>query len=251
MLVIWNGDRFGTKIYKNGIHPLKMCDWQSSLARKYKINLIKTMIYRVFKIVSGHYLGSEIENLKNIFLNSNYPIKILNNEINSFFSSNKSKNFMGPNSKKIYLGLNYLGEKTETFANKIKNLCEKGLPGSVKVEVYFRKNSSLLSNFSKNYKNYDQKESPCVYKIPCKNCNLNYVGETGRILSVRVSEHSKFRENSALSSHHKDLGHEIDFGNANVLFVESNMRRRKIVEALCIQKYPHFLGNTGYDLKIF
>ena len=50
---------------------------------------------------------------------------------------------MGPKSKKIYLGLNYLGEKTETFAKKI----EKCIPGSIKIQVYFRKNSSLLSNF--------------------------------------------------------------------------------------------------------
>ena len=30
-----------------------------------------------------------------------------------------------------------------------------------------------------------------VYKIPCKNCERVYVGETGRPLGARVKEHSK------------------------------------------------------------
>ena len=29
----------------------------------------------------------------------------------------------------------------------------------------------------------------CVYKIPCKNCNKTYIGETGRAFGVRHQEH--------------------------------------------------------------
>ena len=29
----------------------------------------------------------------------------------------------------------------------------------------------------------------CVYKIPCKNCNKTYIGETGRAFSIRLQEH--------------------------------------------------------------
>jgi len=29
----------------------------------------------------------------------------------------------------------------------------------------------------------------CVYKIPCKNCNKTYIGETGRAFGVRLQEH--------------------------------------------------------------
>jgi len=29
----------------------------------------------------------------------------------------------------------------------------------------------------------------CVYKIPCRNCNKTYIGETGRAFGVRLQEH--------------------------------------------------------------
>jgi len=31
----------------------------------------------------------------------------------------------------------------------------------------------------------------CVYKIPCKNCQKVYIGETGRSFRVRMKEHQK------------------------------------------------------------
>jgi len=31
----------------------------------------------------------------------------------------------------------------------------------------------------------------CVYRIPCKNCQKVYIGETGRSLGVRIKEHRK------------------------------------------------------------
>ena len=36
----------------------------------------------------------------------------------------------------------------------------------------------------------------CVYKIPCKNCEKSYVGETGRSLGIRMEEHWKEAERS-------------------------------------------------------
>ena len=36
----------------------------------------------------------------------------------------------------------------------------------------------------------------CVYRIPCKNCDSVYIGETGRKLGTRLNEHRKDSENS-------------------------------------------------------
>ena len=35
----------------------------------------------------------------------------------------------------------------------------------------------------------DDKKSDVVYKIPCKNCEASYIGETGRTLGTRIKEH--------------------------------------------------------------
>jgi len=37
----------------------------------------------------------------------------------------------------------------------------------------------------------DEEKPEVVYKIPCKNCEQVYVGETGRPLGARVKEHHK------------------------------------------------------------
>ena len=37
----------------------------------------------------------------------------------------------------------------------------------------------------------DEEKPEVVYKIPCKNCERVYVGETGRPLGVRIKEHRK------------------------------------------------------------
>jgi len=37
----------------------------------------------------------------------------------------------------------------------------------------------------------DEEKPEVVYKIPCKNCERVYVGETGRPLGVRIKEHCK------------------------------------------------------------
>ena len=37
----------------------------------------------------------------------------------------------------------------------------------------------------------DEEKPEVVYKIPCKNCERVYVGETGRPLGTRVKEHRK------------------------------------------------------------
>ena len=40
------------------------------------------------------------------------------------------------------------------------------------------------------------RKANCVYRIPCKNCDKSYVGETGRCLGLRMEEHRKEAERS-------------------------------------------------------
>ena len=96
----------------------------------------------------------------------------------------------------------------------------------------------------------------CVYKVPCKNCNKTYIGETGRAFGVRLQEHRQElsqrevrayiqstsrsltgeQNKSAVTDHAICLNHIIDWDQAKVINRESNRVDRWIKEAIHIRK---------------
>lgn len=78
-----------------------------------------------------------------------------------------------------------------------------------------------------------------VYAINCKQCDLKYVGQSGRMLD-RVKEHinnirqSENRQNS-ITQHRINEDHEMDFQQPEVLCNENNFRARTIMQSLHIK----------------
>ena len=60
-----------------------------------------------------------------------------------------------------------------------------------------------------------------VYKISCKDCPWNYIGETGRCFETRRKEHQRnlknYAKGSNVANHAWQNNHSIDFDNAYVL----------------------------------
>lgn len=62
---------------------------------------------------------------------------------------------------------------------------------------------------------------PGVYKVPCR-CGACYVGQTGRTINFRVSEHCRpvrlgNTEKSVLAHHCWLTGHQIQFNKTGVI----------------------------------
>ena len=99
------------------------------------------------------------------------------------------------------------------------------------------------------------KNNGVVYKIPCKNCNHSYIGETGRSLGVRLEEHKKDCENqekrsytrtttnplltqfykSTVTVQKNKYNHISDWKNTTVVSKESVDKVRRIKEAIAIR----------------
>ena len=91
-----------------------------------------------------------------------------------------------------------------------------------------------------------------VYQTPCKNCGVDYTGETGRLLKTRLEEHRKDVDNtkkqkytrsgnkrlmstiniSALTDHAKTENHIIDWEGEKIVDNEPNLRIRHVNEAI-------------------
>ena len=95
-----------------------------------------------------------------------------------------------------------------------------------------------------------------IYEAPCRNCNLVYIGETGRKFGTRLDEHKSEVEKvsskiatragrkesltntykSAITDHVADKNHVIGWDQAKVLGTEEDRYKRWIKEAIEIRK---------------
>ena len=68
-----------------------------------------------------------------------------------------------------------------------------------------------------------------VYKIPCKNCDFVYHGQTKRSFKKRKGEHRDAARNndpnSKLARHVNNTGHNMDFDNGSIVTQEPNFHK--------------------------
>ncbi len=87
-----------------------------------------------------------------------------------------------------------------------------------------------------------------VYCCQCS-CGIQYVGESGRNLKIRVAEHTNIRSNSTLSEHlNANLDHSLSAHNTIVLAREKNLHKRKLIETICIDHKAPKLCNAGLSI---
>ena len=80
-----------------------------------------------------------------------------------------------------------------------------------------------------------------VHKVPCKNCERIYVGQTKRSLVVQLKEHQRAvfigdSSTSALAEHAMITGHIIDWHNARVLDSCQQLNQSLILECWYIHE---------------
>ncbi|XP_011858947.1 PREDICTED: uncharacterized protein LOC105556465 [Vollenhovia emeryi] len=92
--------------------------------------------------------------------------------------------------------------------------------------------------------------SDVVYKIPCKDCDATYVGQTKKQLGTRVKEHyNDIKRNlaspSVISCHRMDASHEFDWENVAILDEEPSYQKRLISEMIHIKTQANSLNKQS------
>ena len=90
-----------------------------------------------------------------------------------------------------------------------------------------------------------EKTKGVVYKIPCKDCDQCYIGQTGNSFDTRIKQHKAAlrlmqEEKSAVASHALSLGHRVGWEEAEILTQQSNYRKRLFSETWHIEKSANF-----------
>ena len=231
-------DQLHTSVYRKPSHTDQYINWKSCHPRTTKEGIIATLTKRAKNVCSGSSLQSELDHLRNTFIDDNdYPAETVNCVINKTLLRCDSKIAPPPRSPSpIFITLPFIGKPSLIIRRMLRDLAA--------AEVVFVTNPPL-----KNYLKATGKQNPSVpaepkgtvYKIDCS-CKNSYIGETGRPLDVRVKEHRastmKSDQRSAISEHlSNNPDHTIEWNNVQKLSVNNqDNEKRKILEAIYIKR---------------
>lgn len=255
--VIQNGNHFETTIYRKIQHPLKFTEFNSWSPRKFKSNLITSLLYRANKICSTEKLYQEEKQcLEKCLQNSGYTINSSRNIIKHGEQHISKLKFFGPLERPIYFGIDYFGKNSKTFENDVRFIFNKVKPNGSKLVFYHKKEKNLANIFSTNYKHFGNDNGKSgVYKISCLDCDKSYIGQTGRSFAIRLNEHKLFKGEKgkyATFDHITQFHHNLDFVNSHIIKTEYRNDRRLIFESLLMKDHKLFDNNTcSKSLNVF
>ena len=79
-----------------------------------------------------------------------------------------------------------------------------------------------------------------VYELPCKDCEVKYIGETKRSLKTRMTKHKyavcRGDERNGIAVHVHQLQHSIDWESARVWMTARRYWNRRTLEAIQIRR---------------
>ena len=165
------------------------------------------------------YLEDELAHLKKVFTEYNqYPVKVVDNVIHEerikqttedeVADGNDEENENNDDEgETVTLSLPYIGEEGSKIMKKMKKDLKKANE-KMKVRIVYDA-KKLGSKFKVKDKTQPQHQHNIVYHATCANkkCKSNYIGETGRRLLVRTTDHNKRDKKSHLLKHANETKH--------------------------------------------
>ena len=83
--------------------------------------------------------------------------------------------------------------------------------------------------------NIDPNKTLIVYKIKCCDCQAFHIGETGRNLRTRLTEHKRATKsgdvNNHIAEHHLQTKHQIDWDSATCITYSTDYYQRLTLES--------------------
>ena len=100
-----------------------------------------------------------------------------------------------------------------------------------------RRPITTLQQLLTNVKDKDEPNDRqgAVYKIKCCDCQATYIGETGRNLNTRLTEHKRATRNgdfnNNIAEHHLQTNHRIDWDSAECVIYSTDYYQRLTLES--------------------
>ena len=155
----------------------------------------------------------------------------------------------GPKPKEIYIRFPYLKDATYKLDKCINSSLSRIKCGSLRVKFYYT--YSRVSDKLK-FKDRSSATNNAVYYLQCSQCDADYTGETKRHIPYRMKEHTDPMTDSLVARHTvENPGQTFNKDNRKILAFEHNLCKRRIKEALHIQKKKPKLNVQENSYKLF
>ena len=129
ILIKRNNHVFSTSIYRKKTFTGLYTKWDSFTPRKYKINLIRTLTFRCFRICSSpSLLSSSLDELRKLLLQNEYPSGVLNYNINDVLNRQQNtpkQPITTVPKKEVLVILPYVGLQSRILTKQVKACINK------------------------------------------------------------------------------------------------------------------------------
>ena len=201
------------------------------------------MFLRAYKVCDAEYISGEIETVEKSFQKLGYSIKFINKghfkARRKFYHNNVNDASLQEN--KPFIVLPQTGHDNRFLTKSLSNCNIRG--------VY--RNTNTLKKYM-NKRTPCDIPKPCIYSIPCNNCEKSYIGETNDLERRKKQHIDSVRRgdiNSALFQHMQNENHSININGTNVIANVVNTEKRKIIEAIIIQNAETYnIQQSNYHL---
>ena len=255
--IMKNGNKFMTCTYQKPSHTGLYTNWYSFTPRKYKINLVKTLLSRAWSICSNYELfDQDVKIIRKSLLENQYPQGIIdpiiktfiNNKVNSVLPPTPPR----PEKKEMFLILPYHGQQSSKLFMQLKKLLSNTYP-QIDLKLIFRTTFRIGNMFPYKDKIPKRLKSHLVYGIHCTYCNSHYVGKTKRHMEIRFKEHKNFKSPTAVTLHVMEQDHDITIDDMTVIAYGRNDKELLIKESLVVKSQKPVLNNNvkSYPLELF
>ena len=242
VLVIRSNNQLLTQWYKKPYSSDRILHYNSCHSRSQILASVASLKHRIFTLSHPSYYNRNVDTLHNILKKNGYPDIV----INKLFRNTPQNNT--ENSK---FSEQLPGDELQFFRFPFIDKLSKNIQFVLKkydIRLAFYPTTKISHIYTNLKSKYDITDiSQVIYKIPCMNCDLHYIGTTKNKLGRRLKQHANDckltnaqRPNkTALAQHHFQFGHDFNFDSATILDVEPIHRKRYLSEAIHIRHSTH------------
>ena len=185
VLVMKEGNHMTTSIYRKKTHTDQYLQHESYHHPRIKSGIMSCLMTRAERLHRGDNVTKEKQHLCNVFVANGYPKEMTE----KFFHKSKAKavSQTEKEERKDTLYLPYVRGLSEGVERAVKDL---------KIRTVFKTTLTLRRCLTKVKTPADAINTKgVVYRIACE-CGRVYVGETGRTLKQRITEHKRAVKNA-------------------------------------------------------